>query len=352
MYGCNMRTLVDILRFGPKTHEEHINRKLSDLPVVDLNSLLKFDANNAGNVTHNLIVSGCPSQPELGTLDALAGDNLQHMVASRAVWKNLIRVRGKKVYLELRNMTDMFLRVPGMASCAGWLWESICHNTISEGGKFTLKKMAETGQGKNRKLVRSSQDHGTSITFAPLEPYVFTPSELLSSTSDPRKYFIPRAGNNPAFDAFLRINEDIGVGLQMTLAAGHTLNARGLRMLWGRLGKKSADKNYFVFVIRQGSDFECKRPSATQMNRFKFYTLELPLSHCECDFPWLASISADGVAVIDPDAVEMDRGAPYELPDDDEVDMKDDDDEEEEEEDVFVNTDEANQEDANMADCT
>ena len=161
-------------------------------------------------------------------------------------------------------MLDLFRRVPGTASSAGWLWESLCHTKFREGGTFTLKKMTATARG-----VLVPSDEIVSISFTRLEPHVFNSKDLLSATRDPTKYFIPFSGSNPAFDSFFR-NESIGVGLQMTLASHHTLNRDGLRMLYGRLGMESAYERWFVFIIRKGSVFKCQKPSVLQMKRFKF----------------------------------------------------------------------------------
>ena len=247
----------------------------------------------------------------------LDGDVLQSTIASPAVWKILLLVRGRMVCSELHHMLDLVGRVPGTASSAGWLWESLCHTKIREGGSFTLKIMAVTSTG-----VLAPSDVNATISVPRLEPQVFNSNDLISSTRDATKYYIPFDRSNPTFDSFFHL-ENIGVGVQIILRPNHELDVKGLRMLYGRMGEGSADKNWFVFVIREGSVFKCKKPSAVQMRRFSFYTLELPIPPREHHFPSRTGLSTDDVDVaeVEPtlfdEAVEMDRGGPLELPPDD-----------------------------------
>jgi hypothetical protein len=57
---------------------------------VNLSSLMRLDAENAGVVTHSLLVSRSPDQPQPGSTQYLVGDVLQPAVASPAVWKKLL----------------------------------------------------------------------------------------------------------------------------------------------------------------------------------------------------------------------------------------------------------------------
>lgn len=81
-----------------------------------------------------------------------------------------------------------------------------------------------------------------------------------------------------------------------------------------RLNKGPRNENHFVFVIRKGSDFKCETHAATQMRRFKFFTLELALPSREHYFSSLAGAIVDdvGFAEVHPElfnsAVEMDQG--------------------------------------------
>ena len=90
MYGHNMCSLRQVLQVGPTSLESEINRKVCQLGIADLQSLIKLDADYAGNATHGLIESRCPDQPEPGTNAYLLGDVLRSMAAVPAVRKKLL----------------------------------------------------------------------------------------------------------------------------------------------------------------------------------------------------------------------------------------------------------------------
>ena len=254
-----MRTLIQVLQGGLKSLEADIENGLKRLDIVKHNGLITLDEDSAGDLSHNLIVSKCFEQPEPDSEGYLGDDVPTSSVASPTVWKKLLIVQGRMVYLGHTNILDIFLRAPETASSAGWLWEYLCHNQIRRGGKFTLRKM-DTTAGV---LVPSNET--TPVIFEPLEPHIFNSVDFVSSTCDATKYFIPFSGRNPAFDAFFH-HERAGIGLQMTLASDHTFNPTGFRMLYGRLGALNKDneparENWFIFVIRKGSAFKSKKPS-------------------------------------------------------------------------------------------
>ena len=324
MYGCNMRGLIEVLSHGPGFIEDDIATKINLLETVTLSDLIRRDAESAGKMSHSLILSKCLKQPQPGTSAYDTSDALSSLVASHAVWRALAARRGK-VFSEIANMLDLFRRVPEMAPSAGWLWESLCHGSISRGGKFSLTEMTE----QDSLLVPS--DQVIDLHVQQLDAEYFETGATNESTSDPRKYYIPNYGNNPTFDAFFH-HEDVGVGLQMTLGRTHTLKAKGLLMLHRRLGARGEGRQqWFVFVIRKGSTFSCPKPSLKQTGRFRFFTLELEFTPGEHHFPSLADVSVDGLDSAEvqfDDALEMDRG-----------DLKiDNEDEEDEDEGMLVDT--------------
>ena len=129
--------------------------------------------------------------------------------------------------------------------------------------------------------------HTTTLYPASLTTHIFTSRDLNLTTRDPAKYFIPFAYNNPTFDSFFRCGE-VGVGLQMTISEEHTLDIKGLCMIYGRL-MHSAEQ-VFVFVIPPGRKFRCKKPTPTYMAWFKCFTLNLPMSDSEnISQPWVSA---------------------------------------------------------------
>ena len=187
--------------------------------------------------------------------------------------------------MEMADLLDSFRKIPETVSSAGWLWERLCHKQISKGGVFILREMVPEGE------YLMPSDRTIPIDISQREPRFYSSQDLSSSTSRFSHYFIPTAGNNPTFDAFLH-HERASLGFQMTLAKDHTLKPKGLRLLYERLGE-GRNKIGFVFVIRKGAPFKTKKPSAIQMKRFQFFILQLPIPSCEYHFPSPAGVSAD-----------------------------------------------------------
>ena len=316
MYGYSMRALIDVLQNGPAGLEGHIDMKAQQLSTVSLSSLTQLDCREVRTVYHSLVVGRRLDDPTPGTLAYFAGDVPRSAVASPAVWRKLVLHHGRKAYLDMTNLLDSFRKIPETASSAGWLWESLCHDRISKGGAFTLEEMVSTGEY----LMPSGNT--VPINILQRERHFYSSNDLSSSTSGFSHYFIPSAGNNPTFDAFLH-HQSASIGLQMTLAKDHTLKPKGLRLLYKRLGEGPGE-NWFVFVIRKGTPFKTKKPSAIQMSRFKFFILELPLPSREYHFPSLAGVNADDLEFsgVDPKifdkAVEMDGHGPLTSDDDSE----------------------------------
>lgn len=323
-YGYNIRSLIQVLDSGPDSLEAEIASKIDPLVSATLVNLIRHDAENSVDMSHSLIVSRCLEQPAPGTDKYLSGDVLHSAIASPTVWRLLLNIRGRKVYSEQTNILELFRKIPEMASSAGWLWESLCHSIISKGGKFTLRGMDEI----DKALVPS--DRTTILSLERLEPLYFTSSDSLKFTSGLHNYFVPTYGNNPTFDSFFHL-QSVGVGFQMTLGRTHTLNPKGLRMLNGRLGaldkaNEPKREKWFVFVIREGSSFRCAKPSALQMKRFKFFTLELEPPNSEHLLSSPTGMSLDNLDFaaipleVFEEAVEMNRNGPLELPQDDVMD--------------------------------
>ena len=89
-----MRSLRQVLEFGPTRLENEIDRKVRQLEIADLQSLIELDAGYSRSATHKLIVSSCPDQPKPGTKRYLIGDVLTSMTAIPAAWKKLLLVGG------------------------------------------------------------------------------------------------------------------------------------------------------------------------------------------------------------------------------------------------------------------
>jgi hypothetical protein len=139
-----MRSLIEVLNDGPARLEKEIEVHIRPLDFVSLQCLMKLDADSPGNMTHSLIESRCFNQPEPMSPQYLAGDVLESTVASPAVWKKLFLIHARKQHSRMVDMVDLFCRIPQAATSAGWLWESLCHDQLRNGGTFNLQAMVST----------------------------------------------------------------------------------------------------------------------------------------------------------------------------------------------------------------
>jgi hypothetical protein len=278
-YGHNMRTLHEALDGGAKAVEQAISGQINRLSLSEIRHMLMHDVNTAGDASHNIITSHCLNQPEPTPGGRYrARDTLSSEIVSGFVWGELIRAKGKAVYLELAHLFEQFSRVPQIAPAAGLLWEGWAHGHISKGGTFDLTPMFDHKDKKQTK----KQIKDVHISFGPLEMRVFSSNELLSVTQTRTKYWIPSSANNPTFDSFFYhqgTGKNTGVGLQMTLSNCHTINPTGLDMLYDHLNadQRSEAQHWFVFVIREGYEFRWPDLSAKQLKKFRFFTMELKL---------------------------------------------------------------------------
>jgi len=88
---------------------------------------------------------------------------------------------------------------------------------------------------------------------------------------------MPNKKNNAAFDSYF-FNQDVGIGLQVTIASTHSLDGDGLKNLRARLKNPNDDeaKPRFVAVIPKDQAFRyTPGPSPYNLKRFRFFTLEL-----------------------------------------------------------------------------
>ena len=127
---------IQVLTFAFANLDLKFANKVNHLTMIDIKSLIKLKVDSVENVAHNLILSRCLNQPKVGTPACFISNVVKNEVASHGVWKALVHTHGRKLYSNATTMAELFCRVPGMAQMAGWLWESICHTKICEGGSY------------------------------------------------------------------------------------------------------------------------------------------------------------------------------------------------------------------------
>jgi len=124
-------------------------------------------------------------------------------------------------------------------------------------------------QVKGNHLIRTKASR--QITIDPMTPTLINPT----SACNLGKYYIPRAKNNPMFDACV-LFERSQIALQFTVSASHSIKPGGFEILKGVL-PSLCDEQAFVFVIPKGREekFSCDKPSGDLQNKFKYYVLPL-----------------------------------------------------------------------------
>jgi hypothetical protein len=270
-YGCNMRSLVDVLSSHPELVDARITSKVDALNLTDLQKMLNADLDSGG--THTLIMSLCPQQPSADDTQYLKSDTVFRTFAGTVVFKALVHRHGPEFFKHVRLTAAPFGRIPQAASTGGSSWEAWCHQEIPKLSHLNLFKMVP----KDTKLVRCEDTPKKRISIGPLIHQVYTSKDAINFTIDPTKYYIPSTSNNQTFDAFCR-SKKTGIGLHMTIGTVHSLGVPGLQDLNRRLS--GVTRRYFVFVIPKGQKVECPAPPPEWQSKFTFFILELDDGKC------------------------------------------------------------------------
>jgi hypothetical protein len=71
MYGCNMRTLREVLRSGSEGIQQVISRKIEQLSIADIRCMLRNNADAAGDASHNITLISLNLNQGDGTLSLM-----------------------------------------------------------------------------------------------------------------------------------------------------------------------------------------------------------------------------------------------------------------------------------------
>ncbi|KAI0792595.1 hypothetical protein C8Q75DRAFT_753594 [Abortiporus biennis] len=273
-HGYNIRVLIEFLQDGPRSIEGRVTSALTNLSIHDLRGLVN-NPMAPSETSHNIIVTFPKDQPSPTSDDYLSSDTPTATIASPFVWKELLTMAAFREYEEMKALYQHLSRVPQAGTTNRWLFEAWCHHLLVRGSSLSLIPM----DTKGTQLVQGPPSNATLVQLPRMAPVIFNAKkDALSTTEDIANwdepgYYIPSAGNNPAFNSFCRL-ENWGIGFQMTLASTHSLDPGGIKMLYDRLS--SSQQRAFIFVIPKGHSFRVT-PGQRAKAWFKFYTLGLEL---------------------------------------------------------------------------
>ena len=274
-YGCNMRTLYEVLvRKEDDTIMEDLSERLRKYGLGQLHGMLVSGDQLSSHTSHSIVTTICEDQPQPEQDEYTRNDRGTHVIAGPAVWDALFEVHSHSVYRESKKWFNLFKRIPETSSLAGWQWEVYCHGRIHRGGSYTLVQMEPDGEN----LVPSEHEIQT-IDIEPLIPQTVKIANSSDFTCEPGVYYIPSAKDNPTFDSFF-LSEKKLIVIQITVSTSHSLKAAGLAMLKRLL--PAGYELYHVFVVATSSaeGFKCKA-SVKLQDQFPIFVLEMKDEHCE-----------------------------------------------------------------------
>ena len=264
-YGCNIRTLLDVLSGNKEEVLNKINQKTANLSLPVLQNMLAGPSEVTDHASHYIIQTSCPEQPKPKEDKYLYSDDMVCTISSHVVWKSLFDRFGVLLYTEQSLLFRLFKPIPETAVTAGWLWEPRGHARFCKGGHFDLIQM----QVKGKSLVQTQETR--SIIVDNMIPTVLETNSVCS----PGKYYIPPKKNQATFDACFLLNEE-QIALQFTISITHSLSGAGFPVLNG-VRPESCKEQAVIFVVpkARAEKFRSQAPSSDSQKKFKYYVLPL-----------------------------------------------------------------------------
>jgi hypothetical protein len=275
-YGCNMRTLYEVLVRGEEASiVEDLHKKIKNHTLSEIHKMLVTGHEASERTSHSISTTKCEHQPQPEESAYTQSDKVTYAISGSAVEVALLAEHAVARHSKVAEMLTLFQGVPPTASSAGHLWEEICHARLSKGGSYPLIRMIpERGY-----LVPSRSD----IEPIKIVPMIYTKLKL-SNPSDlicnPGEYYVPVAKNNPTFDSFFFL-EQKQIAIQITLSSSRSFEPKGLTVLED-LQPEGNYGAYFIFVVPTSSaeTFRCKVPANVQ-DKFDFFLLEMKQDPCK-----------------------------------------------------------------------
>jgi hypothetical protein len=140
----------------------------------------------------------------------------------------------------LREMYNLFHRIPECSSLAGWVFEAIVHRMFVAGWQAP-QPILMASDGGNPPVFSTDSPSSTSGTFllpfAPLSAGTraftrvdFNDRRLSGVTLEPNTYYVPTVATNPLFDSFIidRVSQTVVISIiQITASGMHEGSGKG-----------------------------------------------------------------------------------------------------------------------------
>ncbi|KAJ8519865.1 hypothetical protein ONZ45_g3216 [Pleurotus djamor] len=276
LYGRDIRTIRTAILSGIYDHEREVQEQINYLDIQTLADLLR-NPHEAHPTASDCLIQTLRAKPlpDPTSVEYIRPDWMVHAIASRYIYRKLwkhFREKGADAHQSFLEKTS------GPRSAVvmrGWAFENWCHEQLCEsasGGELVIQKMALS---EDSTVMKRNDD--SEIQIVPIRPKrveTYTSTMHIDRTRDASVYYLPEEANNPAFDSYIRLSDDLGVAFQMTISSKYSLNIEGLSLLSSRLATK---QKYCVFVIPEGHAFQCPAPPKPWGSDYEFYTLEIAL---------------------------------------------------------------------------
>ena len=95
-YGCNIRTLHDILVGGDKEAvKSRIRETIAGINLSAVQKMVETGSEPSEHMPYSIIQTSCPHQPEPGDVNYYQSDDMERSISSYAVWKALYKRYGR-----------------------------------------------------------------------------------------------------------------------------------------------------------------------------------------------------------------------------------------------------------------
>ncbi|KAI3614906.1 hypothetical protein WG66_016768 [Moniliophthora roreri] len=309
-WGRNIRTIRKVLRNGDAAQERRFRRDLASLTDEELNTLSRNPSSSPLCYTHSIVTTKADGEfPAPDDVCYTESDTMLHFVTSQYICRAFLQtVVLKKVQLE--QFYFLLNCATNLGSTKGIVFENLAHQIVLNKKDLVMYRLFV----KDGCLVKTGSPINASF-FGTHPPNVslYSFNTATTETRKPLVYNIPTESNNPTFDSYTIVPEDVsedgahGTAFQMTVGRDHSLKTKGLKVLMARFGPlQNGRKHDFVFVVPYGS--EPKLPASTKAwaNKFDFYILEIKSDQVTEDFLGYTDVDrpCDGDPELPPDTMQ------------------------------------------------
>jgi len=203
-------------------------------------------------------------------------------IASRHIAQLVYETLRRTEDIKYWKLYNSFRALSPTTSAAGWLWEArviaeLCSDSVKRVLKaraLPAKPEASGGNSLGQHLLKKPRLEKSSVSFSlPFHgPISFGSSIELEKDGH---LYTPPASNNPTFNALLKCG-DVVTLFQATISSEHSVNAKGLNVIWKKLKgnfyekKKYTDYQWqLVFVVPSDVEPKWKLPQPITLDSNK-----------------------------------------------------------------------------------